>query len=568
MIQCPNCGGAIKFNIESQSMRCDSCQSLFAPYDFDYGVSAEEHTEYDVTVFKCRNCGGEIISTDETAAGFCSFCGASNVLEGRLSREKRPELIIPFKQTKVQCIANFSNRMKRAIFAPNEYKNSGRVDSFRGIYMPYWLYDMSQAGGITVKTSKSHRSGDYIITDHYDMKGMLDNSYNGVSYDASSSFADDISNEIAPFNVKDITTFSPSFLSGYYADVADVPSEVYEDTAVELAKESTYNFLRRNSQMASHSFSESKETVKNKIYTNVTNRRSAMFPVWFLSYRNRDRVAYATVNGQTGKVSADIPVSLPKYFICAAVIAAVLFIILNMFLTVTPDILIVATAVIALISVILYNSEMKSILAKENYEDDLGMQDRMRRKKETREDAQRGASFNGQQAEAGNYVITDNDVKRNKKQAANSKNSKGMKKNLSFSSILVIIFLIFMFGGNLVVGALSAVTGSMGASGVATIVSLVSLVLAVIFTILSNNKIKQMKGKKGLPATIWTIIGILAITIISAWDPANDAIYYGAAIFSMIGVSLTIIDLMSSFNYIAMRPLPQFEMYHGGDDRA
>ncbi len=564
MIQCPNCGGAIKFNIESQSMKCDSCQSMFNPYDFDYGVSAEEETEYDVTVYKCRNCGGEIIATDETAAGFCSYCGASNVLEGRIAREKRPQLIIPFKQTKAQCIERFKNRMSKALFAPGEYKNAGRVDSFRGIYMPYWLFDMSQNGGINVRTSRSHRSGDYIITDHYDMKGIIDNQYNGVSYDASSTFADDISSEIAPFNVQDITTFSPSFLSGYYADIADVSSEVYEDTAVELASESTYNYLRKKSPMSSHHFDDTKESVKNKIHTRVDNRRSAMFPVWFMSYRNKDRVAYATVNGQTGRMSADIPVSMPKYFVCVLIIAAVLFAIFQMFFTVTPDVLILLTAIVACISVILYNSEMKKILAKENYEDDLGMQDRMRRKKEAREQAQKGASFNAQGNE-GNYAVTDNDIRRGSKP---KKKSAGFAKNMSFSSIILIIIIIFAFGGNVIMGLLAGVAGSLGLTRIMSILSVVTLILSFCMTISSSRKIKKMKGKKGLPATIWTVIGILAITIISIWDPANDAIYYGAAIFSMIGVALTVVDLMASYNYIAMRPLPQFEIYHGGDDRA
>ena len=35
MVQCPNCGGLLKFDIASQKMKCDSCSSLFGPYAFD-----------------------------------------------------------------------------------------------------------------------------------------------------------------------------------------------------------------------------------------------------------------------------------------------------------------------------------------------------------------------------------------------------------------------------------------------------------------------------------------------------------------------------------------------------
>ena len=58
MVQCPNCGGLLKFDIASQKMKCDSCSSLFEPYAFD-AQGAEETTEYEVTVFRCPQCGGE-----------------------------------------------------------------------------------------------------------------------------------------------------------------------------------------------------------------------------------------------------------------------------------------------------------------------------------------------------------------------------------------------------------------------------------------------------------------------------------------------------------------------------
>ena len=102
MLKCTNCGGAVKFDIQSQALRCDSCMTTFAPSDFDVNGSAEEEKEMNLTIFRCPSCGGEIASTDETAAGFCSYCGASTILESRLTKDKRPEFIIPFKRTKTQ----------------------------------------------------------------------------------------------------------------------------------------------------------------------------------------------------------------------------------------------------------------------------------------------------------------------------------------------------------------------------------------------------------------------------------------------------------------------------------
>ena len=523
---------------------------------------AEESTEYDVTVFKCTQCGGEIYSTDERAASFCSYCGASNVLESRLTREKKPELIIPFKQTKAQCQLAFEKFIKKSIFAPKSYREAGKADSFRGIYMPYWLYDMSQRCDVNIPTSTSHRSGDYIITDHYLCRGTLDNYYNGVSYDASSSFADDISTEIAPFNVKDITTFNPSFLSGYYADVADVSDATYRDTAVELAQESTYNYLVRQSPMKGNHFEEPKSTTKSKIKTNVNVTRSAMFPVWFMAYRNRNRVAYATVNGQTGKVSADVPMSVPKYFLCAGIIAAVIFVLLQMFLTITPDLLIVIAAILGLIGAIIYSSEIKKIVAKENYDDDKGMRARMEEKKRAREQAQRGAAFSGQDG----YELTKNDIRRMQNEAARRK--KESKKGAgSLVTIIVVIFFLFMFGP-MIVGILAAVASGLGVALVGGVIALILFIITLIISIKAKKNIDMMNSKNGLPSTLFTAASMLIIAIISFWDPPSDLIYYGAAVLAMVGIILNLIDLMRCHNLLAMRPLPQFDIYKGGDDRA
>ena len=93
-----------------------------------------------------------------------------------------------------------------------------------------------------------------------------------------------------------------------------------------------------------------------------------LYPVWFLSYRNRDRVAYATVNGQTGKVSADLPVSIGRYFAGSALLAVPIFILLNMFFTLRPKVTLNVTAVIALITIILYVFELgKTNITKLNH---------------------------------------------------------------------------------------------------------------------------------------------------------------------------------------------------------
>lgn len=362
MFACPNCGGNLKFDIETQQLGCEHCQTQMDPYAFENKEKdAIEQTVYDVTVFTCPQCGGEILSTDTSAAEFCSFCGASTILYSRLSKEKRPNYIIPFQKTKEDCKKAYSEMMKKAIFAPDALKNPKYIDGFRGIYMPYWAFYMTQEGEFTLNGTKSKRRGDYIYTDHYALKGEMDAYYKGLSYDASSSFDDNLSAKIAPYDVKGMKSFTPAFLSGFYADTADVDSKTYETDAENIAIQNSTGAIYREFP----GIDVEPLISPSVLNTEVKEVDSAMFPVWFMSYRNAGRVAYATVNGQTGKVVTDLPIDTRKYAIGSLVLALPIFILLNLFFTIVPSTLLVLVAILAVISMIIYLSETAAIKKKE-----------------------------------------------------------------------------------------------------------------------------------------------------------------------------------------------------------
>ena len=69
MSKCPNCGGSLKFDIPSQKMKCDSCASLFGPYEIKEG-GAEESTEYDVDKFIVTESAAKTYFRTDGAAFF------------------------------------------------------------------------------------------------------------------------------------------------------------------------------------------------------------------------------------------------------------------------------------------------------------------------------------------------------------------------------------------------------------------------------------------------------------------------------------------------------------------
>lgn len=538
MFACKNCGGNVKYDISAGQLSCEYCHSLFDPYIYEDKTSdAEMSNDFEATIFTCPQCGGEILSTDDTAAGFCSFCGASTVLYSRISNEKKPGYIIPFSKTKDNCKQAYSDFMKKAIFAPNELKDSSFIDGFRGIYMPYWTYYITQNAPLSLAGEKSHRQGDYIITDHFKLCGNLDNYYKGISYDASSSFDDSISANLAPYDVKNMKRFTPAFLSGFYADTADIPASIYEYDAAELAKDNTLSEVKKVPQFRGITIKNLDSITSDGLGTQFKKIDYSMFPVWFMSYRNKDRVAYATVNGQTGKVVADVPISIGKFMLGSLITAIPIYIMLCLFFTMTPGWTLTFVGILSLIASFIYSRELAKIAIKEASAEDKG--------KLAKENPDMLNELNSKNA---------------------AKLSKKLKKKTHASSTAKVFLSVYMciFGFAIITTLLSNSSNTDGSFILWTIATILSIILSF----KSFSRFDKLPGHKGLFGLIFNIIALILASAVVFLQPVSDFWYYGAALVLIASLLVTLVDVILAFNVLSTRKLPQFDTHKGGDDRA
>ena len=443
MYACPNCSGNLKFNIEKQALYCDFCNAIVNPYDAvkerdaeegdlkikdgaqnvsaifydqcpgcgakregdetvcsycgtslakpveqavkDAGSAAEDY--YDVTSFICPQCGGEIITEDNESAAFCSFCGASTILDRRISKARRPKYIIPFKKTKKDCMDSYNKFMKSAFFAPTEMKSEKCVDSFRGIYMPFWTYQTSKRGNVSMNGTRTYYRGDYKYTENHALSADVDMEYDNVSFDASSNFADNLSQGISPFDHSQQQDFTPSFLSGFYADTNDVADNIYQEDARKLIARDAFKKYKNIPGFGKYGLSGDNNV--NKLMPDVHNRFLSMLPVWFMCIRSKDkkgedRVSYTVVNGQTGKIAGDIPIAVNKYILASTILSVILFIVLNFILnfTVVPSTALFVSTIVAFIMAGIFSSHESKIVDRELGDDDKGLQQIKREKEE------------------------------------------------------------------------------------------------------------------------------------------------------------------------------------------
>jgi VIT1/CCC1 family predicted Fe2+/Mn2+ transporter len=417
--------------------------------------------------------------------------------------------------------------------------------------MPYWVYYFSQKTDLKLKGSTSTRKGDYIYTKHYNLNGELDAYYKGINYDGSSSFSDAISESIAPYDVKNMKEFTPSILSGFYADTNDLGKDLYSSDARKIANDETWKFVKREKQYSKYNVTEPKD-LSGAFNTKEESADLAMFPVWFMSYKNGDRVAYATINGQTGKIFADLPVSVPKYLLGALVISIPIFLLLNAFLTIIPTLLVSVVAFIAAVVGIVYACELSKIASRELDEDDKGKQEANRLAEKKKEEKER---------EAARAAGIEEPVKTKK---TKKKNTTTPKKDKKGSAVLEWIAFILIL---LLAGPILGVVATVGELFGKAIVCLVSLGVVVITHFVSKSAIDKIDAKKGLPTTIWIIIAEAIAVFVSVFDLVKDVYYYGVVMLVLVSICVVLIDIITSYNLLATRKLPQFD-YQGGDDNA
>ena len=132
--RCTNCNGDIRFDIESQLMKCDHCGSTFDPDSFRVRNVSDEEVLRDqgLTLFLCSGCGAELQGTEESEVGFCPYCGGQSFLK-KGSGGGEVENILPFQITKDRCAELFRQYARGVRYLPKDMKRPEHLDLPRNI---------------------------------------------------------------------------------------------------------------------------------------------------------------------------------------------------------------------------------------------------------------------------------------------------------------------------------------------------------------------------------------------------------------------------------------------------
>ncbi len=344
---CPKCAGKMNFDAASGMLNCPFCgHSMPVPTTTD---AVKEHDLLqtlqdesgkahgygtEVKAINCKSCGATVNVPANVTSTQCPFCGSNQVIEQQPDPKLiQPESVVPFAIDDATANRKFRDWLGQGWFHPNDLKALGGGQKLRGVYLPFWTFDAhaesnwrAESGDYYYETEwvTVTRDGKQVREQQQVQKvrwhwtsGHHTGDYDDVLVYATRSINLKILQKIYPYDTKKLATYKPDFLAGWSAESYQIPLA----EAWPLGRDILYNHERSACDGLVPG-----DTHRNLSVSTDLSRltyKHVLLPVWVASYRYNNKTFQFMINGQTGKVQGEKPISAIKVAI-AVVIALII----------------------------------------------------------------------------------------------------------------------------------------------------------------------------------------------------------------------------------------------------
>jgi len=311
--KCPGCGAGISFNAEKQKFVCEYCLSEYTEEEFSAVPTSSAESDFgkDLLSYVCNNCGAEVFADRDTVSDFCPYCHNPVICEGRLTGQLQPHKIIPFAFDKAEAEKRFLEFAKKKKFVPKDFFAPDQVDKIRGIYYPFWLTDadVTASGSAKAEQIRTWKVGKnlYTETSHFTLfrKGAIH--FEDVTTGAFTGEDKAMLEGILPFPSEALQPFSMPFLSGFLAKKRNVEKDEILGSVKGRIEEYSSTMLRNTMTGYTAVHPSGTQVDMDKLQWEYT-----LLPIWILTYHKGGKTYIYALNGYTGKVYGEVPISGKK----------------------------------------------------------------------------------------------------------------------------------------------------------------------------------------------------------------------------------------------------------------
>lgn len=326
--KCPGCGDDMIFNSETGTLTCPACRRQEDIETFSEDLITTTFEDHEAKEYNCENCGAVLITDHDTVATRCSFCGAGVVLADRVSGTYAPSLVIPFTVSKEEAIQGFKKWCRNGLLTPNDFMTADRIKNITGMYVPFWMYDLNSRVQVSAegKVIRTYTRGDYIYTEtkYYDVFRDINLDYIKVPVDASKKMNDELMDKLEPYPYDQLKEFKTPYLAGYIAEKYNYS----DDELLPRVKSKIQSFIDSYISSTMHGYTTVTYRMKD-IDTKKVKSYYVLLPVWMVTYNYKNKDYIFAMNGQTGKIVGNPPLSYWKMLGWFSGISAGTFVIMN-----------------------------------------------------------------------------------------------------------------------------------------------------------------------------------------------------------------------------------------------
>lgn len=268
----------------------------------------------------CGACGATVRVEAELRTARCPYCDSPQVVERPATRDRPPAtFVVGFLLDRDRAEKSLRQWLGTRWFLPGNVLRA-TVDHTRGVYLPAWLY------GAVARTRYAATIGeDYQETETYtttDAQGKtvtrtrtvtrtewcpLEGAYDGYVLDVLVTASRGIPNHelqaVEPYDLRQITRYSPALLAGWIAEEPSLDRAACEALARHEGQEDVGRriaaFLPGDHQRNLQFTLELADEVNDLV----------LLPLWVFALRHAPEQPplRLLVNGQTGKVAGKVP---------------------------------------------------------------------------------------------------------------------------------------------------------------------------------------------------------------------------------------------------------------------
>lgn len=342
---CGQCGAQLSFEPGTTSLKCSYCGFLnpipqsaedIEELDFHQYLAlarSEEVPDKEQTV-KCNACAAEFTLGGHAVSDACPFCGSNTIVAIPASVHIRPKSLLPFLVDNRRCRETYQKWISSRWLAPNALKDyaraEGRID---GMYIPYWTYDCSTTSWYTgmrgdyyYETETYRENGETKTrqvrrTSWSPASGVVWRDFDDVMVNGSTRLPEKHARRLQKWDLQNLVPYQDDFLSGFRTERYHVGLE----DGFHRAQEIMTNVIRGDVRVDIGG-DEQQITSLNTQWDAITFKH-ILVPIWIGAYRFKGKSYGFMINGRTGEISGDAPISPWKVALIVLAVLAVIAVI-------------------------------------------------------------------------------------------------------------------------------------------------------------------------------------------------------------------------------------------------